>query len=302
MNTLSNRLSRLVGAVILIALISAGFTPKAAAAEITSAAGLVSTSSGLLNVRSQDSADGYILTQLPSGTYVTLIAKSGDWWRVEYAPSSYGYASATYIRYVYNTYAVGAASATGSVPVRSGAGVSFSQTGTIPNGQTILTLGQSDGWFKVLYNGTRTGYIRIQETVSLMAWPVPASHKINQYFGEHEGVDIGSSVHGVSGDTVIAAQSGKVVYAGWLNGYGYVVYINSVHNGLPIQTRYGHLAAVPSVSVGQAVGPGQKIGVMGSTGTSSGVHLHFEVRLRTSYSDCIANADSKPVNPLNYVK
>ncbi len=76
----------------------------------------------------------------------------------------------------------------------------------------------------------------------MMAWPVPVSSQINQTFGSHQGIDIGASSHGasshgVSGDSVVAAQAGTVVYAGWLSGYGYVVYVNSVYNGRYVQTR-----------------------------------------------------------------
>jgi murein DD-endopeptidase MepM/ murein hydrolase activator NlpD len=122
-----------------------------------------------------------------------------------------------------------------------------------------------------------------------MAWPVPASTTINQYFvsGSHLGIDIDSSAQDKTGDAVVAAQTGTVAYAGWLSGYGNVVYINSVYNGRPIQTRYAHLASV-TVSAGDTVGVGQRIGTMGSPGPSTGVHLHFEVRLRSSSAACVA--------------
>lgn len=291
-------------ALILIStvLLGAGLIPNAAAADITSAAGVVTTTSGALNVRSEASTSATVLTKLPAGTYVTLIAKTGNWWRIEYAPSSYGYASADYIKYTYGSYPVSASSTSGSMTVRSGPADSYAATGAIPGGRTILVLSQSGSWLRVLYNGAQNGYVSAQEVRSLMAWPVPVSHKINQYFGTHKGIDIGAAVRGVTGDAVIAAQQGKVVYAGWLNGYGYVVYINSIYNGQLIQTRYGHLNSAPLVAAGSTVGIGQKIGVMGNTGTSSGVHLHFEVRIRNSSADCIANADTTPVNPLDYVK
>ncbi|SHH52178.1 SH3 domain-containing protein [Sporobacter termitidis DSM 10068] len=289
--------------LIAVTLVLAGFMPKAAAAGVTSAAGLVSTSSGALNVRSSAGTSGAILTKLYAGTYVTLITKTGSWWYVEYAPSAYGYVSADYIKYVYGTYAVQVAASSGNLNVRSGAGTSYGVIGTIPSGRTVLVLSESGGWDRVLYNGTATGYVSTSYLKSLMAWPAPASHKINQYFSSaHNGVDIGSSVHGVAGDSVTAAMAGKVVYAGTLDGYGYVVYINSYYNGQPIQTRYAHLMSAPLVSAGAYVGVGQRIGYMGNTGESTGAHLHFEVRLRNSSADCIANADSTPVNPLNYVK
>jgi murein DD-endopeptidase MepM/ murein hydrolase activator NlpD len=291
------RTAAIILAAVILFLI--GITPTAAAADTTSAAGLVTTTSGALNVRSSASTAAAVIAKLPSGDYVTLISKSGSWWRIEYAPSCYGYASADYIKYIYGTYPVAASA---SVTVRSGPSVTYASTGTVPAGRTVLVLSQSDNWLRVIYNGAQSGYIPSQAITSLMAWPVPISYKINQYFGTHLGIDIGSSVHGVTGDAIIAAQQGMVVYSGWLKGYGYVVYINSIYNGQPIQTRYAHMNSMPLVTAGSTVGIGQKIGYMGSTGTSSGVHLHFEVRLRSSNTDCIANTDTTPVNPLDYVK
>lgn len=286
--------------LVMTVMLSTGVLPKAAAAEVTSAAGIVSTASGSLNIRSEANTSGAIITKLSTGTYVTLISKTGNWWRVEYAPSSYGYASADYIKYIYNTYPVRTLSSSGSIAVRSGPDNTYASIGSIPGGETVLVLNQTGSWLRVLYNGTQTGYVALQDVSSIMAWPVPASHKINQYFGTHKGIDIAPAIRGVTGDSVIATQQGKVVFAGWLNGYGYVVYINSVFNGQPIQTRYGHLNSVPVVKSGDSVGIGQLIGVMGNTGTSTGVHLHFEVRVRNSNADCIANTDSTPVNPLDY--
>lgn len=287
--------------MVFAVLLSAGFIPKASAAEVTSAAGLVATTSGSLNVRSADSVGAVVLSKLPSGTHVTLINKTGNWWRVEYAPSSYGYVSADYIKYVNGTYAVQTSTTSGNLNVRGGAGTASPIVGSVPSGRTVLVLSESNGWARILYNGAMTGYVSAQYLKSVMAWPVPASYKINQYFGTHKGIDIGSVVHGVTGDAIIAAQQGKVVYAGWLSGYGYVVYINSVYNGQLIQTRYGHLDSIPLVPVGSIVSIGQKIGNMGNTGTSSGVHLHFEVRMRHSNADCLANVDSTPMNPMDYL-
>lgn len=275
---------------------------RASAAYLTSAAGQVTTSFGSLYVRDAAGTHGSVIGRLPSGSYVTLISKAGNWWRVEYAPNVYGYVSGDYIRYVYGTYTLKTATSSGNLNVRSGPGTSYAAIGSISNGQVVLVLEKIDGWYKVLYNGVEVGYASGLYLKSLMAWPVPASYKINQYFSNHNGIDIGSSVRGVPGDAVIAAQQGKVVYAGWLNGYGYVVYINSVHNGQPIQTRYGHLMSAPIVTPGQTVGVGQTIGYMGNTGTSTGVHLHFEVRLRNASTDCIANSESTPVNPMDYIQ
>ena len=291
----------IVLSVLVIAVICAGVTPKASAAEATSQAGQV-TASGNLNVRSAASTAGAILTKLPSGSYVTLMWKTGNWWYVEYAASTYGYVSADYIRTVAGAYAVKVSSAAYMLNVRSGPGTSYGITGVLKSGQTALALSSGGGWLRILYNGTQTGYASARYLTSPVVWPVPASQKINQYYGaSHQGLDIGASVRGVPGDKVVAALDGRVVYAGVLSGYGYVVYMNSVYSGQPVQLRYAHLNSAPSVAVGDEVAAGQLIGYMGSTGTSSGVHLHFEFRIRNSAADCLANGDSTPVNPLTYV-
>lgn len=296
------RIASITAAVfIFITLLLPNLMHKTQAAEITSGVGIVSISSGSLNVRSTASNSSTILTRLSKNAHVTLLWKTGNWWRVEYAFAEYGYVSANYIDYVYGTYAAMISANNGNLNVRKGPGLGYGIQTTIPHGRTVLVLSQSGGWSKIVYNGSSTGYVSTKYLASLMAWPVPASHKINQTFGTHAGLDIGSVQHGVAGDSIVAAQGGKVVYSGWLNGYGYVVYINSVYNGKPLQTRYAHLQSAPLVKAGDDVGAGQKIGAMGNTGTSTGVHLHFEVRIRSSTAECIANIDSSAVNPQNYV-
>lgn len=102
--------------------------------------------------------------------------------------------------------------------------------------------------------------------------------------GPHAGVDL----DGETGDPVRAAATGVVVQAGasaapW-GGYGIVVLVD--HGG-GVQTLYAHLSAV-TVQVGQAVPAGTVIGAMGSTGHSTGSHLHFEVRMSGKVIDPLA--------------
>lgn len=104
-------------------------------------------------------------------------------------------------------------------------------------------------------------------------WPLNGAVLVgNDYIaGVHQGVDLGSA----SSVTIVAADSGLVVYAGWANGgYGNTVMID---HGNGFQTLYAHMSAI-NVSCGQSVGQGSAIGVMGSTGNSTGPHLHFEIR------------------------
>ncbi len=100
----------------------------------------------------------------------------------------------------------------------------------------------------------------------------PTNGFITQYFGAyHSGLDIANAI----GIPVAAADGGYVAYAGWDNtGYGYMILIN---HGNGFSTLYGHLSYY-YVDTGQAVARGQLIAAMGSTGNSTGPHLHFEVR------------------------
>lgn len=120
-------------------------------------------------------------------------------------------------------------------------------------------------------------------------WPTSGMF-ISQYFGStsfnpwHTGLDLDAR----SGWDIFASDSGSVTTAsyGWGGGYGNHVIID---HGNGYQTLYGHLSSL-DVSVGQSVSKGQRIGTMGSTGWSTGPHLHFEIRYNGSY-----------LNPLNYL-
>ena len=108
-------------------------------------------------------------------------------------------------------------------------------------------------------------------------WPT-ASHSLvgNDFWSGHMGVDLAT----VQGGPIYAADSGTVIYAGAISGgYGIMVMID---HGTGYQTLYAHLSGV-AVSCGQAVSQGQVIGYGGSTGNSTGPHLHFEVRYGGGY-------------------
>lgn len=149
----------------------------------------------------------------------------------------------------------------------------------------------------------QTTYIIPTVAESGFAWPAPGFSYISSYFGSrwgrnHNGIDIGDA--GIMGGSAIASQSGTVItvnnncthnYAkssscGCGGGYGNYVVIS--HDGT-YSTLYGHLSYA-SVSVGDYVNQGDVIGAIGSTGFSTGAHLHFEVRVNGS-----------PQNPSNYV-
>jgi len=123
------------------------------------------------------------------------------------------------------------------------------------------------------------------EGTGKFAWPVSGA-KLTSSFGKrwgrmHEGIDLASSNR-----TIKAADSGKVTFAGTKNGYGKTVIIDH-SNGY--QTLYAHLSKI-TVSKGDIVEKGDQVGVMGSTGNSTGVHLHFEI-----------HKDGEPKNPISYL-
>lgn len=141
-----------------------------------------------------------------------------------------------------------------------------------------------------------TSEFDIQYTGGEMLWPVAISgtaitstygvreHPIQGIVKEHSGIDIGNATYG---SPVVAAADGVVTYAGWLGGYGNCVMIN---HGNGLVTLYGHGQKVLT-ELHKEVKQGDLIMEVGSTGNSTGPHLHFEVRINGS---C--------VNPLNYVK
>ena len=119
-------------------------------------------------------------------------------------------------------------------------------------------------------------------------WPTPGVYYVTAMFRDkeyynwsgsvHKGTDIAKS----GGCNIVAAQTGKVIVASgngaYNGGYGnYVVIDHGTKNGVRFTTVYAHMKSV-SVKKGDAVVKGQKIGYMGSTGWSTGTHLHFEIR------------------------
>jgi murein DD-endopeptidase MepM/ murein hydrolase activator NlpD len=98
----------------------------------------------------------------------------------------------------------------------------------------------------------------------------------------HEGIDIGAP----TGTPIRAAAAGRVIYSGWMSGYGNLVVID--HGG-GISTAYGHQSSIAAGN-GQVVSQGQTIGYVGCTGHCFGPHLHFEVRI-----------NGTPVDPLGYL-
>lgn len=145
--------------------------------------------------------------------------------------------------------------------------------------------------------GTRTSYGGVyigEASDSGFLWPAPSCHRVSSPYGWrssgwHNGIDLVKAGGGASGTPVIASKSGRVEVVQRSNsGYGNMVLIN---HGDGYKTRYAHMIKGSiTVSVGDYVEAGQTIGKVGSTGNSTGPHLHFEV---------IRNGETH--NPKNYI-
>lgn len=132
-------------------------TPAKAAHDAT-AVGAVTTGGGQLYVRKTASFTGTVLTSLKKGSYVTLISKSGDWWKVEYAQNQYGYCYAGYITPVEGR-PVQVDTGGNVLNVRSGPGTSYSRIATLQQGDTVMPRSTSGTWSRILYHGTKLGYV-----------------------------------------------------------------------------------------------------------------------------------------------
>jgi len=131
--------------------------PAARAADMNSCAGAVTTDGAALNVRASASASSAVVATLRKGSYITLLSRSGSWWKVEYGKNRYGYCHADYITPVQGTPVT--VNVDSALNVRSGPGTGYSRQATLYRGEVVLLLTSSGGWSRVLYHGTKTGYV-----------------------------------------------------------------------------------------------------------------------------------------------
>ncbi|MBE0475592.1 MAG: M23 family metallopeptidase [Coriobacteriia bacterium] len=135
----------------------------------------------------------------------------------------------------------------------------------------------------------------------VMAWPVPGFYRVSSPYGYrihpifgtrklHTGIDVGrDGGRSIDGAAIVASGDGEVIYAGYRGGYGNTVMVD---HGNGVVTLYAHQRSGGiRVGVGQRVSKGDTIGTVGSTGYSTGPHLHFEVRV-----------NGAPVDPMPYLR
>jgi murein DD-endopeptidase MepM/ murein hydrolase activator NlpD len=139
-------------------------------------------------------------------------------------------------------------------------------------------------WDPKRYIARTTPDAGVVSALGSFVWP--AAGRITQrWVWYHKAIDIANR----ASPSILAADSGRVVVAGWPDGFGYGNRV-MIDHGNGFQTLYAHLSSI-NVGVGQTVNRGDVIGRMGSTGRSSGIHLHFEIRQGGSI-----------LNPLQFLK
>ena len=128
-----------------------------AAATVTKA-GTVNITSGSLNVRRSASSSSAVISSLKKHSFVALVSKSGLWWYAEYEKGKFGYVHEDYITTMSGV-PMTVSISSGSLNVRSGPSTAYEKTGSLTRGETVIVLSSSGEWKRILYHGTKTGYV-----------------------------------------------------------------------------------------------------------------------------------------------
>lgn len=179
------------------------FAPtKSLAATEASTAGQVTTQSTSLNVRKSASTTAEVVTTLKNGSWITIISTSGNFYKVEYASGKYGYCHKDYITKKTSSYARFVNTSSGNLNVRKGAGSSYEVATTLAKGTAVVVISTSGSWSKILYSGTKTGYVSSAYLTATK--PTAAYGKISLNVVSFKQTDSRwSSVKiGTSGDTI----------------------------------------------------------------------------------------------------
>ncbi len=274
--------------------------------------------SDYVNIREEASTESEIVGRLYSKSVATVIEQQGEWTKISsgkvegFIRTEYlviGEEAADYADRNLKKYAKATCT---TLNVREGAGTEYSKIASVAQDDEVEVLEELDEWVKVTVD-SETGYVyksyvdytydfkyavTAEEAKKLdeqkkydanhMVWPLPSDRTIHTYFGYrvaptrgassyHKGLDIG----GRTGANVVAVLSGTVITAQYSSSAGYYVEID---HGNGLVTRYLHNSKL-LVGPGQKVSQGDVISLCGSTGISTGAHLHFSVVKNGSYVD-----------------
>ncbi len=182
----------IISFISVFTLITANTGVRAAEAQVK--AGIVVTESDRLIVRESATSKSTAIYSVAKNGYITLISKSGSWWSVEYSSGKYGYCHADYIKEI-STESATVATQSGSLNIRAGAGSAYKSIGVAEKGSTVTVIDTADGWSKILFNGSKVGYVssaylKFSQKYSAVSLSVPS---FKQNDTRWANVKIGSS-------------------------------------------------------------------------------------------------------------
>lgn len=267
--------------------------------------GIIIVTGSYTNLR-KGSGTGYdIIRRIYRGTEGGIIQKKGSWFKVKLADSTIGWVSQAYVKT--NGFKASVQSTSDNskiivsvsmVNVRTIASTSGKLVATIRKNEVYKYSEVKDGWYKIVTPSGASGYVcgdYVDHFVDYAVkgggkylWPTQTATRISSYFGPRDGKNhYGLDIAAPGGSQIIAVAAGTVVKNSYdYGGYGYFIVIEQ-NDG--IRTYYGHMRKASFLSVGAKVKAGDTVGIVGSTGRSTGNHLHLEFRSGT-----------KRINPLNY--
>lgn len=271
----------------------------------------VSKVSDYVNIRSEASTDSEVVGKLYSNAVATILSNDGEWAKITSGTVD-GYIKSEYLSTGEEAVAIAnqnfkkyATPTTMTLNIRSGPGTDYSIIAQVPMEEELEIISEGDQWIKVAYGNQSEAYVskdyvdinyefnyavskeeeeeiarKNSYDINNMIWPLPSDHTIYTYYGYrtpptagastfHKGLDIG----GPYGASIVTALSGTVTKTSYNSTSGYYV---EVSHGNGVVTRYLHCSKI-LVSVGQTVMQGDTIALVGSTGVSTGPHLHFSV-------------------------
>lgn len=209
-------LSMILAVLIMTSLFIGNGSIESKAAGENNKAGIVSISSGWLNVRSSASTTATVKTSLSKGSYITLVSKSGNWWKVQYNATSYGYCSASYIKEVTCTSAYVNTSST-KLNIRSSASTSSSIVTQLAKGTSVVILSETGNFYKILYSGVKTGFAHKDyikkfssggtSTANTISLAVPSFKQYDSRWRYHEIGNSGQTIYKIGCLTTCVAMN-----------------------------------------------------------------------------------------------
>ena len=198
------------------------FTVSAAALD---SAGRVETAGGRLNVRTAPSASATVTGSLENGSWLTIKGKSGSWYLAEYSKGKQGYVSEKYIKTYPKSVDATVKLKSGTLNVRSGAGMSYNVKDSLKNGERVVVVKSNDTWCGIVYRGNKTGYVakayleRTAEQVSVkypaVSLSVPSFKQTDSRWKSYPIGTSGGTI-GTIGCTTTALAMTESFYAGYM--------------------------------------------------------------------------------------